>query len=349
MILSDNNQESDSKSATRTGFARQSHAHGPCFTGVKSVHYSENDPGLVWTKDSRISIDLDTSLDSDKILTPNVIRLPDGGFRMYYNGAGPNRPVKESQGYILSASSTDGVSWHKEPGIRIDVHQPDATLRVLCPDVIPLPDGRWRIYFQAAATDRPDIIASAVSEDGLTWQREPGTRVAAPHCSYGSPRCLYIESPDDPNQLAYRLYFHQFSFPFRSGLNEQNHIISAISDDGLEFQEEPGVRITQQDPQRESYCVYGPEVIRLSNGTYRMYYSGWSEEIHGGIFAATSLDGLNWTKDPGPLLDLDRPLDCRMVSEPCVIELGSAAGSYRLYYEAKDKNGRCRILSATSS
>ena len=35
-----------------------------------------------------------------------------------------------------------------------------------------------------------------------------------------------------------------------------------------------------------------------------------------------------------------------MVSEPCVIELPD--GRSRLFYEAKDAEGRARILSATS-
>ena len=50
-----------------------------------------------------------------------------------------------------------GLVWTKdpEPGVRLDVHEPDATLRVLCPDVVPPPDGRWRMYFEAATPDRP--------------------------------------------------------------------------------------------------------------------------------------------------------------------------------------------------
>ena len=48
----------------------------------------------------------------------------------------------------------------------------------------------------------------------------------------------------------------------------------------------------------------------------------------------------------GPLLDLDRPLDYRMVSEPCVISLDD--GRCRLYYEAEGQDKRRRILSATS-
>jgi predicted GH43/DUF377 family glycosyl hydrolase len=314
---------------------------------IKSVHYIEQDPGLIWIKDPQIAIDLDTPLDSLRILTPNVVRLPKGGFRMYYTGLGSNRTFEESMGYILSAFSTDGLHWRKDPGVRMDVHVPDAMLRVLCPDVIPLPDGRWRMYYEARVKDLPTIVLSAISEDGLAWQREPGVRMADPKWSFGTPRCLYIESPDDaPDRLRYRLYFHHYSYPLQAGLDKQNHIISAVSDDGLQFEIEPGVRIAQESAERESSAVYAPEVVRLGDGSYRMYYSGWSEKIQGGIFSATSSDGLNWKKDPGPLLELDRPLDCRMVSEPCVIKLDD--GRCRMFYEAEDIGNKFRILSATS-
>jgi hypothetical protein len=316
------------------------------FNGLESIHYSERDPGLAWIKDPQIAIDLDTPLDSQSILTPNVVSLPTGGFRMYYTGLGPARTVADCFGYILSATSEDGLTWSKDSDIRMDVHEPDAMCRVLCPDVIPLPDGRWRMYYEARVKDHPTTILSAVSEDGLAWRREPGVRAADPQWSFGTPRCLYFESPDNRGQLIFRLYFHHYSFPLKTGLDKQNHIISAISENGLRFEIEPGVRVAQESAERESLAVYAPEVIRLGDGSYRMYYSGWGENIDGGIFSATSADGLNWTKDPGPLLDLDRPLDSRMVSEPCVIDLDD--GRFRMFYEAEDTDQNCRILSATS-
>ena len=121
--------------------------------------------------------------------------------------------------------------------------------------------------------------------------------------------------------------------------------MSAVSSDGLDFEFEPGVRIAQETD-RETYAVYSPDVVRLGDGTFRMYYAAWAEGIDGGVFTAVSDDGVGWTKSPEPLVDLDRPLDCGMVSEPCVIEL--ADGRSRLFYEAKDAEGRSRILSATT-
>jgi hypothetical protein len=314
------------------------------FDLLKGVHYQEHDPGTLWTKDPRIAIDLDHPLDSERILTPNVIRLPAGGYRMYYTGLGPARRDRDALGYILSATSNDAVTWDKDEGVRVDLFPPYASARTLCPDVIPLPDGRYRMYFEARTTDQPTVILSAISDDGLSWQPEPGLRFGDATWSYGTPRCLYIEG-DQPSAYRFRLYFHRYTFPLVAGIDAGNVIISAVSSDGLVFEEEEGIRIAQETD-RETYSVYAPEVVRLGDGSYRMYYSGWSEEVRGGVFTARSSDGLTWLKHPEPCIELGDRWDSSMVSEPCVIGLDD--GRSRLFYEACDDDENYRILSATS-
>ena len=316
------------------------------FDGLRAVHFHQTDPGTKWRKDDRIAIDRDRPLDSERILTPNVIRLSTGGYRMYYLGCGPARTSASASAYILSAISEDGDSWEKDPGIRVDVHPPYAAKCTMCPDVIPLAHGGYRMYYEARTEARPTVVLSATSDDGLQWDLEPGVRFGDPNWSYGSPRCLYISEPALRPDYRFRLYFHRYTYnPFRSGLDAHNVIISAISKDGLCFEEEDGVRIAQET-ERETFAVYAPEVIRLGDGTYRMYYPPWCDEFKGGVFTATSAEGLTWTKAPDPLVDLGGPWDSNMVSEPCVIELPD--GRSRMFYEAKDANGSTRILSATS-
>ncbi|NQU10272.1 hypothetical protein HQ590_05755 [bacterium] len=321
------------------------------FDALRAVHYQERDPGTRWQKDDWVSIDLDTPLDNRKILTPNVVRLPAGGYRMYYTGLGfgPGNSCERSEGTILSAVSADGARWRKESGIRVDVHPPHATLRVLCPDVVPRPEGGWRMYFEAREPDQPSHVLSAVSADGLRWEPEPGVRFGDGRWSYGSPRCIYIEPPPggDPTARWCRLYCHHYSWPMRSGLDAQNHIVSAISPDGLQFTPEPGVRIAQES-ELENYAVYAPEVLRLGTGGYRMYYGGWSDApLRGRIFSARSDDGLCWVKDPEPCLEFGGRWDALKVSEPCGIDLDD--GRHRMYYEASDADANWRILSATSA
>ena len=318
------------------------------FDGPRSVHYEATDPGLDWIKDPWVSIDVGGPLGSTMAMTPNVIRMPGGGYRMYYTGRSPVRSAAQTDWRILSAHSEDAVTWVKEPGVRVDAHPPYASQDTLCPDVIPLPDGRYRMYYEARSLDdRPSVVLSAVSQDGLDWELEPGVRFGDDTWSYGSPRCLYMEPPGEGREgLMYRIYFHHYSFPLVSGLRAQNNIISAISEDGLHFEKESGVRIAQETD-RETYAVYAPEVVLLGDGTYRMYYPPWAINVRGGIFAASSRDGLAWVKHPAPLIDLGGPWDNDMVSEPCVIGLDD--GRFRMFYEAKDDEGSYRILSATSA
>ena len=319
------------------------------FDGLRAVHFQETDPGTRWRKDDRIAIDLDSPLDSECVLTPNVIRLATGGYRMYYLGRGPARTSPDAAAYILSAFSENGDSWQKETGIRVDVHPPHAAKCTMCPDVIPLAGGGYRMYYEARTEGRPTVVLSATSADGLSWVLEPGVRFGNDNWSYGSPRCLYIHDSALGADYRFRLYFHRYTYEQgRSGLvasDAGNVIISAVSKDGLHFEEEDGVRIAQET-EREANAVYAPEVIRLGDGTYRMYYPPWCDQFKGGVFTATSRDGLTWTKEPDPVVELGGPWDSNMVSEPCVIELPD--GRSRMFYEAKDADGSARILSATS-
>jgi hypothetical protein len=318
-------------------------------TMVKSVHYQGVDPGLGWVKDAAIAIDSDGPLDSVRALTPNVVKV-EGGYRMYYHGLGPQRPNAASKGYVLSAFSSDAERWEKEPGVRMDAGGEGAADFIWSPDVIPLPDGRYRMYYEGNTEQAGDggarsAIVSALSADGLVWEKEPGVRLGAENASYGAPRCLYLDPGPGKDGPRYRLYASAF---------HDHQIVSAVSDDGLRFEPEPGVRIAREKA-FESYEVYAPEVLLLGTGGYRMYYAGWvsapevpaGSKYHGRIFSAFSTDGLQWLKDPDICLDNGGRWDTVKASEPCVIDL--ADGRHRMFYEACDHEGRWRIASATAA
>ena len=311
---------------------------------IKSIHYSNIDPGISWIKEEHVSIDSNSNLDSQSVITPNAVELSNGKFRMFYTGLGPGRKNKKSKGYILSAISDDGINWEKEEGVRLDIEPSFVDHSLLSPDVIPLPNGKWRMYVEGKSKNEPAVILSAISKDLLNWKYEPGIRLSSSNWSFVSPKCVYLN--EGSNNEIFRIYFHHYSFPFNSGLNSKNHIISAISRDGLNFKIEKGVRIKQENLNRESYSVYGAEIIRLEDNSYRMYYSGWSDKIRGGIFSAVSKDGLEWKKEKKIIMDLDRELDCLMLSEPCVTRISK--NSFRMYYEAEDSNKKRRILSAVT-
>lgn len=321
----------------------------------RSVHYQEQDPGFRWIKDDDVAINSDGPLDSDRTLTPNVVKM-DGGYRMYYHGFGPDRPNPDSKGYILSAFSTDAQHWEKEPGLRMDAGGEGAAHYIWSPDVIPLEDGRYRMYYEGKTEQEAGTkatIVSAISSDGLKWEREPGVRLQAPGVSYLAPRCLYLEGGASHR---FRLYASAYPYPdleVPPGEFTNRNIVSAVSEDGLLFALEPGIRIPQ-DRDLESSAVYAPEVLRLGEGGWRMYYAGWTSapevpagsKYHGRIFSAFSQDGLKWTKNPGICIDNGGRWDAAKASEPCVIDLPD--GRFRMFYEACDMEGRWRIASATA-
>ena len=326
---------------------------------VKSVHYQRVDPGIKWVKDTDLVINSNGPLDAERTLTPNVVRTGDG-YRLYYHGFGPERPNPKSKGYILSAFSKDGNTWGKEPGIRIDAGGDGAEHYIWSPDVIPLADGGYRMYYEGK-TEQADgkvksAIVSALSTDGLLWEKEPGMRLVGENTSFLAPRCLYLDQESGNNGPRYRLYASSYPYPDSAsapGVFNNRNIVSATSSDGLIFELEPGVRIPQ-DRAQESYAVYAPEVLRLATSGYRMYYAGWvfapevaaGSKCHGRIFSAFSEDGLTWHKDPDICLDNGGRWDTTKASEPCVIDLDD--GRFRMFYEACDKKGRWRIASATS-
>lgn len=325
------------------------------FDGPLCVHYQRCDPGAAWGRDPGVAIDAPTSDGGVNVLTPNVVRLPGGGYRMYYTQLDRVQDYNRSRGDIRSAVSPDGRRWEKEPGVRLGPFPPHATQRVLCPDVIPLADGSWRMFVEAKAPGRPSVVLSARSRDGLDWEPELGVRLASEHESYGAPRCLYL-APGSPEACEpvwiFRLYCQRYSYPFRPGPDAHNQIVSALSDDGWVFTREAGTRMSQRG-EAESYGNNGPEVIRLGDGGYRMYYAGWqADPVRARVFTATSADGLHWARHSAPCIDVDDdasdPGSRRTVkaSEPCVIDLPD--GRHRMYFEACDPAGQWRILSATA-
>ena len=112
--------------------------------------------------------------------------MPDGRVRVYYIGwSGPEGPYVEDPGRddrwrILSTTSEDGLDFARDEGIRIDVapdgDPPHGAVAMAKPQLVRLEGGGWRMYYGAHA-EGGTFLFSATSNDGLTWEREPGIRV----------------------------------------------------------------------------------------------------------------------------------------------------------------------------
>lgn len=337
-----------------------------------------------WRKEAGARVQGSRPLDQLKVQAPCVVRVSDGGYRLFYTAIGPGKPYANCQGYILSAYSRDGLQFELEPGIRMapEPGTPHMGLRVLAPSVARIDDGRWRMYFEARGTaDRPTGICSAVSDDLLSWTREEGIRVEG-FDRVGGPR--YVALPDGRG----RIYCFASEEDQSGGASGRRQVVvSATTSDGLSFSIDDGYRLSGGQAEYDSAGITAAEVLPPSSAdaNWIMLYSAWQDVPVGTIvplhpsqdpeatsngasadfaaasiasdmsgyrsriFAARSKDGLNWERDccvvEGDGYTSD-DLDAVHAEDMSLVEF--EPGRYRMYYAACDRHGNWRIASAVN-
>lgn len=235
-------------------------------------------------------------------VSPGSILLPDGDVRLYVtstNGLGVYR-------------SSDGLHFTKE-----------ATLFIPGTDytVIRRSDGKYYAYFRQS-TGGVNGVYVRTSSDGLNWSAATPTGISGPYISVPSAKVLL----DGRVRLVY---------PDSVGGGPRDPgIKSAISNDGMTFQVEPGTRLAQgpngnqQGPSNPFFA--DPEMVLTSNGDWLILLAVPPESGHATIYYAASPDGLTWTPNTtAPLIDNGAGTS---VFDPTAVPLGD--GSYRIYYAA---------------
>jgi hypothetical protein len=178
---------------------------------------------------------------------------------------------------LYRITSSDGINFGKPQ----PAYTQSATM--VDPFVLPLTNGAYRFFIPS--TD--EGIISGTSPDGKGFNQDPGIRI--PMGGGGMPGALQL--PDGKVRL------------FVNGaIHGEGGIFSYISVDGLNFNEEKGLRIAGTPG-----MVYDDaQPIRLKNGSYLMMYQihpdnmtdkpePWTfTEIH----IATSVDGFTWAPNP---------------------------------------------------
>lgn len=211
--------------------------------------------GLTWGFVTKIT------LPESETFGGSVLRMSDGTFVMLYEAG---RTISSlTGGKFFRATSTDGVKFTKTSGTGTTgaVFEPSGTTTLISvPDLIVLPDGRWRMYFVGSDGNR---MESAVSSDlGMSWSKEGLIEIAGMESS---------RTQVDPDVIrlasgGYRLYF---TAPTSGRSLSNKRIYSATSADGRTFLLDAGERIGVADGTADNV---DPDVVALPNGKLRMYY-----------------------------------------------------------------------------
>jgi hypothetical protein len=222
----------------------------------------------------------------------DVVELGNGNFRMYYS-VEPEVPGNKLEMY--SSISTDGINWVKEAGIRKEFST--------FPDVIKLPDGKFRLYFQNMG-----VIKSAISDDGLTWVDEPGVRIDKNESGFN----LENVGAQSTTQLSDGTYIMVYrgaeNKPYGTEkLPNQTTSLDfyAVSQDGLNFSKK-GIAFDTRNNTLKGFAD-GAEWVKWDEEQLRVYF--WS---YRGIYHVTYQNG-SFSK---PEFDFSNDPDTQMPPSP---------------------------------
>ena len=163
-----------------------------------SIRSAVSQDGLVWSPERKVRF----SSPGVNLNAPRVIHLHDGRFRLY---------CQESGKGIVSAVSEDGLTFHRETGIRIAPDTPHDRLVVFAPEIVQIAGAGYRMYFAGYSSRKRAQILTAISEDGLAWKKEKEPVVAPDGTGFdavkASEMCV-IRLPVQQGQVAkYRMFY----------------------------------------------------------------------------------------------------------------------------------------------
>ncbi len=193
------------------------------------------------------------------------------------------------------------------------VVDPGVRAQGVVPLAWPLPDGSVRLYYCGGGG--PPGIVSALSQDGLSFTPEEGSRVAPVDQMVCDPSI--VEAGD-----GLRMYFKE-QVPRDPEEPPIQRVWSATSSDGLNWQVE-GQRLALEEECSDFVGV--PSAVALPDGRVRLYFV--CNAINSAMASAISDDGLNFEFE-GILLKKAVDPDVHLLPD----------GTYRLFYILWEESG----------
>jgi len=220
----------------------------------------------------------------------DVVEVEPGRWRMYVV-AQPEVDGNRHEVYV--ATSTDGKRWHISPNA--------ITQWSTFPDVIHLPDGHWRIYYQ-----RRGELHSSLSDDGISFEDEQGVRIArgGDLARDGTAASTTIVRPDGTSLMVYRGQVAERYSPW--SINPvTTALLAATSKGGLLFRKQ-GAIVEARDRRFYGF-VDGPELAVMDDGKLHLFFwtcAGRRNREQAGIYEMVSDNfGQTWEE---PVLVVSR-------------------------------------------
>ncbi|MFO7619514.1 MAG: hypothetical protein R6W91_07695, partial [Thermoplasmata archaeon] len=267
-----------------------------------------------WVKRG-IVLDIGGTGESLNILTPSVLRLPDGSYAMYYMGSALS-------GYnyrIFRAISTDGITWQKQ-GVVIDRGGAYAGACVYHPYIMLDSDGVYRMWYNGVNYE--DGYRSrtlyAYSYDGINFIKVGLDMNFGSSCDPAGVHQPYVLNEDG----SWRMWY---TGTYWSPL--YNRICHAHKTDLGNPWLKDGT-VLSNDGTYDNLHALRPWVMATDEGGYEMFYTGIDTAGKGRILHATSPNGMSWTRN-GVVLEPTMALEGTYIGYCSVIREGD---TYRMWY-----------------
>lgn len=185
-------------------------------------------------------------------------------------------------------------------------------------------DDRWWMWYsgsRGSVDQRRFSLGLAQSGDGCHFERVSSEPLLQFNGNRSIVTVSVLRHPDGTlcrENGRLRFWFASCDFPSGDGKHQLHHSSSV---DGMDF-DQPSAALLED--------AYAPCVI-FDKGVYRMWFIDTSS-CQWWIAAATSSDGLDWQRDPEPVLELDQPWEDLRLNYPWVITYRDV---YLLYYSSR--------------
>jgi len=210
--------------------------------------------------------------------------LYEGGvYKMWYTGCADTSGTC-SIGY---ATSSDGVVWTKHPGNPVVPGTGSGWEASAWVPTVLNDSGTYKMWYAGSWTG-PDLkIGYATSPNGIAWTKHPGNPIFLP--TPAAWDSLWVHTPMVIREGASLTMWYSGSAD-----NINTAIGRATSVDGIVWTKDAANPVVTPQGWEGARLYLGH--VNYSGGTYTMHYwSGTSNSIG----AATSSDGVAWTRDPG--------------------------------------------------
>lgn len=241
---------------------------------------------------------------------PTIARFQDGRLLVAHQHF-PENDQESFDKVAVRFSIDDGKTWGEPKVIRVE-GLPEGMRFPFDPTLVPLPDGKMRLYFtgnmgQNFGPSTP-AIHSAISTDGVDYQYEPGMR-------FGVAGRMVIDCAAVLHQGMFHLFAPDNGVQLQPGQPLGTESIAdrpregigyhAISVDGLNFSRIDDVQIEGRRRWLGNAQSDG-ESIRFF-GTGEAYMQSPNEMRRGGIWSAESPDGKQWKLVPSASVSIADP------------------------------------------